>query len=151
MTRHRWADKAVITPNKSERECLNGCGVIINGTRTNPTIVHANIDMNPLLPKPDWDDPVAVKTYETTKKRTFYQFYLNFALAAAESEILLGSVGTSQLFDPELYYKYGGSMAKVFGIKDSSDQWTFYYSMERPTASGIQYTAGQIWPELTPP
>ena len=28
MTRHRWADKAVISPNKSERECLNGCGIV---------------------------------------------------------------------------------------------------------------------------
>lgn len=28
MTRHRWAEKAVITANKSERECLNGCGIV---------------------------------------------------------------------------------------------------------------------------
>jgi hypothetical protein len=27
MTRHRWGDK-VAFPNKSERECLNGCGTI---------------------------------------------------------------------------------------------------------------------------
>jgi hypothetical protein len=26
MTRHRWSDKTVISANKSERECLNGCG-----------------------------------------------------------------------------------------------------------------------------
>ena len=29
MTRHRWSEKAVITPNKSERECLNGCGLVM--------------------------------------------------------------------------------------------------------------------------
>lgn len=28
MKRHRWGDKVVISPNKSERECLNGCGTI---------------------------------------------------------------------------------------------------------------------------
>lgn len=28
MSRHRWADKVVISPNKSERECLNGCGIV---------------------------------------------------------------------------------------------------------------------------
>lgn len=28
MTRHRWSEKTIITPNKSERECLNGCGII---------------------------------------------------------------------------------------------------------------------------
>lgn len=27
-SRHRWAEKAVITPNKSERECQNGCGIV---------------------------------------------------------------------------------------------------------------------------
>ena len=29
MTRHRWPkDATIISPNKSERECLNGCGTI---------------------------------------------------------------------------------------------------------------------------
>jgi hypothetical protein len=28
MTRHRWGDKVVISPNKTERECLNGCGTV---------------------------------------------------------------------------------------------------------------------------
>lgn len=29
MIRHRWPKKGtVISPNKSERECLNGCGTI---------------------------------------------------------------------------------------------------------------------------
>lgn len=28
MTRHRWSDKTVVSPNKSERECLNGCGIV---------------------------------------------------------------------------------------------------------------------------
>lgn len=29
MTRHRWPkDATVISPNKSERECLNGCGIV---------------------------------------------------------------------------------------------------------------------------
>jgi hypothetical protein len=28
MSRHRWADKVVISPNKSERECRNGCGIV---------------------------------------------------------------------------------------------------------------------------
>lgn len=27
MNRHRWADK-VAFPNKTERECLNGCGIV---------------------------------------------------------------------------------------------------------------------------
>lgn len=26
--RHRWGDKTVISPNKTERECCNGCGTI---------------------------------------------------------------------------------------------------------------------------
>lgn len=28
MSRHRWGDKVVICPNKTERECLNRCGVV---------------------------------------------------------------------------------------------------------------------------
>lgn len=28
MKRHRWADKVVVSPNKTERECLNGCRTI---------------------------------------------------------------------------------------------------------------------------
>lgn len=29
MTRHRWPkDSTVISPYKSERECLNGCGIV---------------------------------------------------------------------------------------------------------------------------
>jgi hypothetical protein len=28
MSRHRWGDKVVISPNKTERECLNGCGIV---------------------------------------------------------------------------------------------------------------------------
>jgi hypothetical protein len=26
--RQRWGDKVVITPNKTERECQNGCGIV---------------------------------------------------------------------------------------------------------------------------
>lgn len=29
MTRHRWPKEAtIISPNKSERECQNGCGIV---------------------------------------------------------------------------------------------------------------------------
>ena len=28
MIRHRWGDKVVISPNKTERECLNRCGIV---------------------------------------------------------------------------------------------------------------------------
>lgn len=28
MSRHRWGEKLVVTPNKSERECQNGCGIV---------------------------------------------------------------------------------------------------------------------------
>ena len=26
--RHRWGDKVVISPHKTECECLNGCGIV---------------------------------------------------------------------------------------------------------------------------
>lgn len=26
--KHRWADKAVISPHKTERECAHGCGIV---------------------------------------------------------------------------------------------------------------------------
>lgn len=26
--KHRWGDKTIVTANKTERECLNGCGVV---------------------------------------------------------------------------------------------------------------------------
>ena len=29
MNRHRWGPKSVITPNKTERECCNGCGIVM--------------------------------------------------------------------------------------------------------------------------
>lgn len=28
MTRHRWGDRKVISPNKTERDCLNECGIV---------------------------------------------------------------------------------------------------------------------------
>jgi hypothetical protein len=28
MTRHRWSDPIIISPNKTERECLNRCGIV---------------------------------------------------------------------------------------------------------------------------
>ena len=28
MSRHRWGDKVAISPNKTERECLNRCGIV---------------------------------------------------------------------------------------------------------------------------
>lgn len=28
MTRHRWGDKVANSPNKTERECTNGCGIV---------------------------------------------------------------------------------------------------------------------------
>ena len=28
MSRHRWGAKTLVTPNKSECECLNGCGIV---------------------------------------------------------------------------------------------------------------------------
>lgn len=26
--KHRWGDKVAISPNKTERECCNGCGIV---------------------------------------------------------------------------------------------------------------------------
>jgi hypothetical protein len=26
--KHRWGDKVVISPHKSERDCANGCGIV---------------------------------------------------------------------------------------------------------------------------
>jgi hypothetical protein len=28
MTKHRWGDRNVVSPNKTERDCLNECGVL---------------------------------------------------------------------------------------------------------------------------
>lgn len=28
MSRHRWGDKVVVSANKTERECLNRCGIV---------------------------------------------------------------------------------------------------------------------------
>lgn len=28
MTRHRWGDRNVISSNKTERDCLNECGIV---------------------------------------------------------------------------------------------------------------------------
>lgn len=28
MSNHRWGDKNVISPNKTERDCLNECGIV---------------------------------------------------------------------------------------------------------------------------
>jgi hypothetical protein len=28
MTKHRWGEKTIVSPYKSERECLNGCGIV---------------------------------------------------------------------------------------------------------------------------
>lgn len=26
--RHRWGEKVIVSPYKTERECLNGCGIV---------------------------------------------------------------------------------------------------------------------------
>lgn len=44
MTRHRWGEKSIISPHKTERECQNGCG-ILKVTRHEP-------DNNP----PHWQE-----------------------------------------------------------------------------------------------
>ncbi len=49
----------------------NGCGVLIYGSRTAPTVVHANVDMNNLLASPAFDNPQATKEYEAKKKEPF--------------------------------------------------------------------------------
>lgn len=28
MSRHRWGDKVPVSPHKTERECLNRCGIV---------------------------------------------------------------------------------------------------------------------------
>jgi len=28
MKRHRWGEKIAVTANKTERECLHGCGIV---------------------------------------------------------------------------------------------------------------------------
>ncbi|MEE2788706.1 MAG: hypothetical protein VX589_15330 [Myxococcota bacterium] len=130
---------------------LNGCAILINGDRASPTVVHANITIGDILPAPPSFDSSVTGPYEKEKMALFYQYYLNLGTGLVDGGVFTGTSGTTQMFDPLLYYKYQGGKAKVFGLRQP-DGWTFYYSMEqRVSPTSIKYLSGQLWPKLATP
>jgi hypothetical protein len=141
---------------------MNGCGVLIYGLPTSPTVVHANVDMNNLLAQPGFDNVQATKEYEEKKKAMYRSYYLNVAAGLSDTPIFqaasLSRVGlddsgaSSSTFDPSVYYKFDGSFAHVFGIRDSvTGNWTFYWHMTKQTLQGTSYLAGRLWPTFDHP
>jgi hypothetical protein len=141
---------------------MNGCGVLIYGTPAAPTVVHANIKMANLLANPDFDNVQAVATFEEKKKAIYRNYYLNVAAGLSDTAIFqassLSAMGldssgaSSSTFDPSLYYKYNGSFAHCFGIRDTvSGNWSFYYHMTKQTLQGTSFLTGRLWPTLDAP
>jgi hypothetical protein len=106
---------------------LNGCGIIVSGGRSNPTVVHANTKSDAI---PVTHDMQAM----TAAYRTIYQ-----GMAAHLATLGIVDPPSSRLFVPGDHGYVG--LAAVFGAR-SGGKWTFYATIG---GTGAAATV-QIWP-----
>lgn len=103
---------------------VNGCCVWIGGDRASPTIVHGNVYDK--LPTPSSFQKAAEELLPE------YDRLYDKAEKAMTSKGILDSKSLTR-FDPRFYLdgQPPRSLGFVWGFKDSSNRWTFYYQMER--------------------
>lgn len=122
---------------------LNGCCVMINGTRQNPVIIHANYDSERLqIDIEGMSLEEQLKAYRKHQFKQYTRFYGNMAHQLIDDNIFDSQAATS-IFDPEFYLSHGG-LASVFGIRKNGE-WTFYYNLQK----GNSNVTAELWPNLT--
>jgi hypothetical protein len=138
---------------------LNGCGVLIYGLPSSPTVVHANIKRENLLDFPEDYDPfnkASLDSFNKQRMDIFHRFYSNLAFGLTDAGIfnptrlspsgLDDSGAVSKLFEPSFYFAKNGSYAHLFGLKDSSDNWSFYWHYMKNESTGVSFECGHFWP-----
>lgn len=122
---------------------LNGCCVMINGTRQNPVIIHANYDSERLqIDIEGMSLEEQLKAYRKHQFKQYTRFYGNMAHQLIDDNIF-DSQAAPSIFDPEFYLSHGG-LATVFGIQKNGE-WTFYYNLQK----GNSNVTAELWPNLT--
>ena len=116
---------------------INGCGVIIGGTDTQPQVAHANLDCarlnavaqegnKKLGPKSSSAVKEAVGRKVALDQALIYeQFYGNLAAKLIEKGDLSG--GKITVVTPDQYLiRAGAGFGAVFGVKGLGGAWSFY-------------------------
>jgi len=138
---------------------LNGCGVLIYGTPSSPTVVHANIKRENLLDFPEDLDPLdksALNQWNQQRMDIFHRFYSNLAFGLTDAGIfrptrlsgsgLDDSGAVSKLFEPSFYFAKGGGYAHLFGFKAANGDWSFYWHHQSYDGSSVSFESGHFWP-----
>lgn len=116
---------------------INGCGVMIGGTDTQPQVAHANLDCARLnaavlegnkklgaKPSISARDAVA-REIERDQALIYEQFYGNLAAKLIEKGDLSG--GRIAVVTPDQYLiRAGAGFGAVFGVKGIGGAWSFY-------------------------
>jgi hypothetical protein len=111
---------------------INGCGVLIGGTDTQPQVAHANLSSKRL-------DCTGVPPEEIAKKQAlvYEQFYGNLAATLIGTNKLNGH--RIEVVTPDQYLiRAGAGFGVIFGVKGIGDAWMFYGNWGRQTK--------RIWP-----
>jgi hypothetical protein len=95
---------------------INGCGVIIGGTKAQPIVAHANMVSNRLVTTNDNDETTRIQT------AVYESFYMGLAAQLQMTGELTGSQVT--VYTPREYLS-GAGFGAVFGICPAGE-WTFY-------------------------
>ncbi|MEM6754221.1 MAG: hypothetical protein AAF630_14750 [Cyanobacteria bacterium P01_C01_bin.38] len=122
---------------------LDGCCVMINGTRQNPTVIHANYNLDDLQKEmEDMSLEEFKKQYYTQRLYQYASFYTKLAAQLLNKNIFDSEAITS-IFDPEFYLNQANS-ARIFGIR-KNDEWTFYYNIK----SNNGFITKELWPNFS--
>lgn len=122
---------------------MNGCGIIIGGSRTNPLVIHANED-NVSVPAFRPSENIAVEGRRIRNIQS-NEYKLAYGTLAAQA-IAAGWFGTGtpnvSVIDPEFYLSDTLQTMSVFGVRRNAE-WTFYANLHSITKKGFTL---EIWP-----
>ncbi|MFL5344198.1 MAG: hypothetical protein ACJ8AT_05360 [Hyalangium sp.] len=116
---------------------MNGCCVMIAGPRATPTVFHVNF--KEVIPDVNSSDLGTIKQQQNPE----YTRQYSAALKLLQQRGLLGEDVT--IFDPAFYMALNASnRGVVWGVRDGSNNWTFYYQMDVVTETQEAWK----WPVL---
>lgn len=129
---------------------LNGCAILINGSRKCPLVVHANFSDQ--LPEPKYLDNATMeenlRIRDETRLQQWTEIYSAYTVDLMK-RYLFDRNQPVGIFDPAFYFSLRGSQGRVFGLRDT-DGWTFYYSMDCARWQGKRLIrrsfTGTLWP-----